>query len=121
MKLENERFLIIKKTKLFILSLDKIIPLFPNRDYTGKNRIMSDAFNLLENIYLANTGKECNSNDFKYIIMTKIYMLDFYLERAYKLHYISEEQCLKLSNSLLEINKMLLGWFSIKNGEDNKV
>jgi len=120
MKLENDRFYIVKKTKLFIINLEKIVSSFPNRDHVGKNRIIDDAFSLLENIYLANSLKQ-GDEKFSYygqIITTKINMLDFYLERAYKLKYISENQCLNLSNSLLEINRMVITW--ILNNRNNK-
>jgi len=122
MKLENEKFYIVKKTKSFIFGLEKIVSSFPNRDHVGKNKIIEDAFSLLENIYLANTLKK--NEDISYygrMIITKINMLDFYLERAYKLHYISEEQCLKLSNNLLEINKMVIIWITNNiNGKNDK-
>ena len=37
-------------------------------------------------------------------------MLDFYLERSLKNKYISEKQCLKKSNQLFTITKMVHGW-----------
>lgn len=111
MRLENERFLIVKKTKRFLMELERIISSFPNRDHVAKNRIVEDGFVLLENIYMMNSMKE--DSDFRIYqlqILTKINMLDFYLERAFKLRYISEERCLSLCNSLTEINKMVVAW-----------
>lgn len=115
MKLENERFLIVKKTKKFIFELEKIISSFPNRDHVAKNRIVDDSFILLENIYMINSLKAEEIAHYQLMILTKINMLDFYLERAYKLRYISEEQCLKLCTSLTELNRMIVAWIVNKN------
>lgn len=111
MRLENERFLIVKKTKRFLMELERIISSFPNRDHVAKNRIVEDGFVLLENIYMMNSMKEDSDlRIYQLQILTKINMLDFYLERAFKLRYISEERCLSLCNSLTEINKMVVAW-----------
>ena len=40
----------------------------------------------------------------------KINKLDFYLERAYKLKYISEKQLLSKADELGKINKMIYAW-----------
>ncbi len=109
MKLESEKFLIVKKIKIFIYQLNTIVSLFPNRDYVGKNKIVEDSFLLLSDIYLINFSDK-SDNLKKANVLTKINMLDFYLERAYKLKYISEKQCLKLSSLLLEINNMVTSW-----------
>ena len=40
----------------------------------------------------------------------KINKLYFYIERAYKLKYISERQLIKNVNELAKINKMIYAW-----------
>ncbi len=119
MRLENERFLIVKKTKRFLMELERIVSSFPNRDHVAKNRIVDDGFLLLEAIYMINSMKEENDvRLYQMQILTKINMLDFYLERAFQLHYISEERCLKLCTSLTEINKMVVVWMmNMQNGK----
>lgn len=113
MKLENERFLIVKKTKNFIMELEKIISSFPNRDHVAKNRIVDDGFLLLENLYLLNSLKEESEiKSYQMKVLMKIHMLDFYLERAFKLRYINEEQCLRLCTFLTEIHKMVVAWMA---------
>ena len=47
--------------------------------------------------------------------MVKINILDFYLESSFKKKIISEKQCMKLSNKLLNINKMMFGWIKSEN------
>lgn len=120
MKLENERFLIVKKTKQFILKLEKIISSFPNREHVAKNKMIEDSFLLLETIYYINSLKSLEEDtNYKNDILVKINMLDFYLERAYHLHYINEKQCMNLCNDLTEIHKMIVAWLIKKHhGQD---
>ena len=80
MKLESEKFLIVKKIKIFIYQLNTIVSLFPNRDYVGKNKIVEDSFLLLSDIYLINFSDK-SDNLKKANVLTKINMLDFYLEK----------------------------------------
>ena len=47
-------------------------------------------------------------------IISKISMIDFYLEFSFQKKYISERQCKNLCEELSKITKMMYGW--IKNG-----
>lgn len=47
---------------------------------------------------------------YQIMALGKINKLDFYLERAYKLKYISERQLTTKANELAKINKMIYAW-----------
>ena len=80
-----------------------------------KNRILNDSLDILEHIYLANYHKDSlKKRDIQMIILSKISMLDFYLERSYENKYISEKVCINKCNHLVKIIKMINNW--IKNG-----
>ena len=68
---------------------------------------------ILEKIFAANliTEREPIQKE----IVSKLNMLDFYFEIAFKKKYISEKQCHRYCNELLAITKMTYGW--IKNAK----
>ena len=100
--------------KQFILSLDEIIINYPNKEMVIKNRLHSDSLDILEYIYLANIEEERDRKiGYQNKVLSKISMLDFYLEKSYKKKYISEKLCHKKSDELLKISKMVYRW---KNG-----
>ena len=91
----NEKFLIIKNIKKFILELETLLITFPKKDMFTKDRVYNDALELIE---------------YKIKALGKINKLDFYLERAYKLKYISEKQLINKSGELAKINRMIYAW-----------
>lgn len=101
-------FLIVKNMKQFIMSLDNIIINYPRKENVIKDRLLNDSLDILYSIYEANYSK--NRKNIQIKILSKISMLDFYLERSLKNKYISEKECLKKSNQLLTITKMVHGW-----------
>ena len=101
-------FLIIKNMKRFIMSLDDIIINYPRKENVIKDRLYNDSLDILYLIYLANNSKDRKNIQIK--ILSKISMLDFYLERSLKNKYISEKVCQKKCNELLTITKLVLGW-----------
>lgn len=112
----NDRFLITKNIKVFILGLEKLLVTFPKKDILTRNMIYNDSLDLLELVTKANyeTRKEIKK-EYQVAALAKINKIDFYLERAYKLKYISEKQCLNKTGELLKINKMIFMWW--KNEE----
>ena len=109
----NDKFLIIKYLKKFIISIEAIIMTFPKKDIINRNMIYNDLLEVLELIIMANyeVNKDVKHN-YQIKAIAKINKIDFYLERAYKLKYISEKQVINKSNELLKINKMLYKWCS---------
>ena len=108
-------FLIVKNMKQFIMSLDNIIINYPRKENVIKDRLFNDSLDILYLIYKANYSQDRRNIQIK--ILSKISMLDFYLERSLKKKYISEKECLKKSNQLLTITKMIHGW--IKSDKSN--
>lgn len=103
----NDRFLIVKRIKEFIFSIDSLVINLPRRELIIKDRLLSDSFNVLELIYVANYS---NSKESKKVLLSKISMLDFYLEYLYKKNIISQKVCMKKSSELEEITRMVYGW-----------
>lgn len=76
-----------------------------------KNRLINDSLDMLELIYLANYHKVIDKKrEIQMSILSKISMLDFYLERSYNNKYISEKMCIKKSNQLAKFTKLINGW-----------
>ena len=114
--LNKERFLILNSTKQFILSLEKIIITFPKKDIITRDMMYQDTLSLLELIYKANYETcDATKHQFQIEALAKVNKIDFYLERAYKLKYISEKQCSGKSQELIKLNKMLYNW--CRNGK----
>ena len=89
----------------------KILLTFPKKDFLSRDLIYKEALKLLDNVVKANyeVDKE-KKKDFQIEALAKVNMLDFCIERAYKLKYISEKQAMSKSSELLKINKMLYSW-----------
>ena len=111
----NNDFMIVKEMKLFIKSLDNIVINYPRKELIIKNRLLNDSLDILELIYLANYHRDIKEkNNLQMKLLSKISMLDFYLERSYLNKYISEKVCINKCNHLSKITKMINGW--VKNG-----
>lgn len=109
----NEKFLIIKNMKEFIMSLDNIVINYPRCEYFIKDRLFKDSYDILELMYKANYKiDDVKKKDIQLNILSKISMLDFYFEKSYKNKYISEKQCSNKCNQLLKITKMVYGWIN---------
>lgn len=110
-ELKNNNFIILRDWKKFILSLEKLLVTFPKKDILTRNMIYNDCLSTLEIIIKANYENNLElKKRYKIEALAKINKIDFYLERAYYLKYISERQCINKSNELLKINKMLYAW-----------
>ena len=107
----NEKFLIIKNIQKFILELETLLITFPKKDMFTKDRVYNDALELIEYVTIANYEKRIDvKTTYKIKALAKINKLDFYLERAYKLKYISEKQLINKSGELAKINRMIYAW-----------
>ncbi len=107
--------------KKFILGLEVMLTNFPRKDFLNKDMIYKDALKVLELVYVANEidDKE-KKKDFQIEILSKLNMLDFYLERAYKKRYINEKQCMAKSNELEQISRMVYKWIKNSLNESEK-
>lgn len=103
-------FMIVKNIKLFIYNLDNIVVNIPNRDKLIKDRLYNTSYDVLYLVYRCNYNN--NKKEEYKDMLSKISMLDFYLERCLKNKYISSKSCEKLSKDLLKITKMIYGWIN---------
>ena len=103
----NNKFNLEIKMKEFILDNDTIIINFPKREYILKDKIETTSLEILELIFLANNN---NNNEYIDIILSKISMLDFYLEKSYKRKYINKKVLERKVYELTPITKMIYGW-----------
>lgn len=93
------------------MGLESLLVTFPKKDMFSKNMVYNDALDLLELVTKANYESRIDyKRCFQIEAMSKINKIDFYLERAYKLKYISERQLIKNVNELAKINKMIYVW-----------
>ena len=116
MNYSEDKFKLALLVKKLILESDTLLSNIPKHDYYNKNKIKDDITNILYLIYLANNTLDTNSRlKYQYDILARISMIDFYLERAYILKYISEKQLYNYTKKLEVIIKMTKGW--IKSNE----
>ncbi len=115
MNKDNNKFLLPKYIKDFIMTLDDYLINYPRKYYELRNRLVNDSYNLLELVYTANYMDIKERKPIQIEAMMRVNLIDFYLEHSFKYKIISEKQSARLSKKLLDINKMLYKW--IKNEE----
>lgn len=103
----NNNFKIEVKLKDFVLDLDNILINFPKREYILKDKLEKTSLDILELIFLVNNTLDKSYLD---IILSKISMLDFYLEKSYKKKYINKKLLERKIYELTIITKMIYGW-----------
>ncbi len=109
----NEKFKIVKETKLFISDLNNFIINVPRKDYIIRNKLYDTSLDLLYKIYLANNTKDNNIKlSIQTEIISQISLIDYYIEHSYTNKYITEKQCLKKINHLNKIRNMIYGWIN---------
>jgi len=90
----NEKFIIAKNIKNFILNLDDMIINMPKKENYMKDKILETSLELLYDVYRTNHTINKDQKTIKQIdILSKINILDFYIERLYIKKYISENKC----------------------------
>ena len=106
----KDKLLIATKTKKTIKYIFTICDNYPLKYIELRKRIINTSFDILENIYINNIDY---SN--RKLIIPKIKMLDYYLKLSYKNEVITKRRYEVISNYLLEIIRMILGWNSEKS------
>lgn len=104
----NDNLIIARTARTTIRYIEKTTINFPNKYSVLKNNIISSCYSILKNIYRANILQELNV---KKEIIVDIRMLNFYLEKAYKKELINDKKLTSFINYLIEIDKMVRGWF----------
>ena len=108
----NNKFLLAHEVKLLIKDLDGLILLLPRKEFVLKNKLQEDLYELLELIYFTNYLSVKERALYQKKILTKVSMIDYYIERCFNNKYLSEKQVLSFSRKLLKINKMIMGWIN---------
>ena len=106
----KDKLLIATKTKKTIKYIFTICDNYHHKYIELRKRIINTSFDILENIYISNI----DYSNRKFII-PKIKMLDYYLKLSYKNEVITKRRYEVISNYLLEIIRMILGWNSEKS------
>ena len=111
MNYSEDRFKLVSLVKKLILESDTLLSNIPKHDYYNKFKIKDDITNILYLIYLANNIENKEKRlDYQYSILANLSRIDFYLERAYLLKYISQKQLFNYTKKLETIIKMTKGW-----------
>lgn len=108
--MKNDRFILGDKIKKFIKLMNKYLVNYPRSSFNLKNRIENTSYDLLELVTLTNLIDDRKLN--QKIILSKISMLDYYLELSYNYEYISLSVLNKGCKSLDEIRKITFGWIN---------
>lgn len=111
MNQNNDKFKLASLVKKLILDSENLIVNIPKYDYYNRDKFRDDITNILYLIYLANNIEDTNSRlKYQYDVLARLSMIDFYLERAYLLKYISQKQLYNYTQKLEVIIKMTKGW-----------
>lgn len=104
----HEKFIIAKSARKTIRYIERNTISFPNTYKVLKNNIITNCYNILENIYRANIFQDIND---KKEVVVSIQMLNFYLEEALRKELINNKKFESYVNNLLELDKMVRSWF----------
>ena len=109
----NDRFKIVTNIKDFTYHIDSILINYPKCEFNLKNRLENTCYDLLELTYLANSFNV--KLNLQKEILSKVSMLDFYLEKSYNKKCFSLKKLNLLSSKLDVIKKMIYGWINIES------
>ena len=108
--MNKDKFIVVNETKKFILFINEILINYPRKCYVLKDKIERNSYDILELIYLTNMIDDRLYN--QKVIISKISMLDFYLEISYKNEFISLKKLNQGCRILSNINKLMYGWIN---------
>jgi len=113
--MKDERLQVASKIKDIILFFRKLLINYPKKEYILKDKIETTSYEILELVYFANTMEE--RSEYQKRILSKIAMLDFYLELSYNSKCISLKNLNTGARLLTEIRKMIYGWMKINGSK----
>lgn len=105
----HENFIIARNARKTIRFIEKNTINFSNDYKVLKERIINTCYDILEGIYRANIFQDISV---KKEIVVSIQMLNFYIEEALRKELLSEKKFISYGNHLLELDKMIRGWFN---------
>lgn len=111
--MKEEKFKVVQYIRELILNIDNQLENFPKKDIELKNRIRNLSYDLLENVYKANT---ISDNDIKRqnieLMIAKIKVLDFLINICYDKQIINSKKYVKFGNKMDDILKYSFGWLN---------
>ena len=111
MNYSDDKFILSLKIKKFILDSENLIQNIPRYDFYNRDRFRNDITEILYLVYFTNSIEDKEKRKkYQYDICARLSMIDFYLERAYLLKYISQKQLYSYTSKLEEIIKITKGW-----------
>ena len=109
--MNNNKLIVIRKVKEFCLDIDKLVINFPKKEFVIKDKILVDSLSILEDVIYINYVKvRSNVVEYKFKLLTKISMLDFYFEYLFKKNIINQKVFNKLGKELNDISRLIYGW-----------
>ena len=110
----NEKFAIATKARKTIKYIENSTNTFPKTHQVLKNKIITNLYDMLENIYRANIFQEI---EYKKEIIVNIQLLNFYIEESYNKNFISYKKLINYGRYLLELDSMVRSWMSYETSK----
>lgn len=109
--MNNDKLIVIKRIKEFCFDVDANVINFPKKEFLIKEKILNDGLDILESVVYINYIKSENDIiSYKFKLLTKISMLNFYLEYLVHKNIINKKIFNKIGRELNEISRLIYGW-----------
>ncbi len=109
--MKQEKFKVVDHIRTFIKSISLNLDNFPKKEYELKDRIKKNSYDMLEIAY------EANSTEFIELkinlinkMLAKVKVVDYLLDLAVDMEFLTKKKYLKLANRLSDIEKYSRGW-----------
>ena len=107
----NDKLILASKLKKFIFESENLLHNIPRYDFYNRDRFRNDITEILHLVYLANAVDDITlKKGYQFDVLARLSMIDFYLERAHVLKYISEKQLFTFTAKLEELIRIAKGW-----------
>lgn len=112
--MKEEKFRVIQFSRELINAIENHLDNFPKKDIELKNRIKNISYDILENLYIANTIEKTEKKiSILYHTIAKLKLLDCLLNLCYDKKIINSKRYVKFGEKMDDILKYISGW--IKN------
>ena len=119
--MKEEKFRVIQFSRELIITLENHLDNFPRKDMELKSRIKNVSYDILENLYIANTITDDEEKvSMLYHTIAKLKLLDCLLNLCYDKQIINSKRYIKFGEKMDDILKYISGWIKIinKNGHN---
>lgn len=110
----SDKFIVANEVKKYIVFVREIIINYPRKEYVLKDRLEKTSYEVLELVYFANMIE--NRLDIQKEILSKISMLDYYMEISYDKKFITLKKLNMGIKILNNIRKLVYGWIKSNEG-----